>query len=293
MFRITAAISIALSTLGSCNPTVPPQPTPVETWAFCGVHPDDPIAQKKAITLSTKAGVDATFGPCMPPSVGYTAANPGSRYISPTDYLRLTVINANAGMKTVVYDARIWSDDPSIRNEAIAFWAPHTAWVAAFDMGDEYDPSTPDWAILKARWEIVRTHITPVLGVKPFTNHLGSEGILAQSLIDLPGSEELLSFDAYPEVGGKMVYSLDLASKFNAKTKRLMCAINALPHGSFNPTTTSTTRHIKDHKAAGCDMILIFGGERPISTPGFERPSLITSSGSATSLASVFLNHAK
>ena len=77
-----------------------------ETWAFCGVHPDAPYAAKAIHTLAASAGIDATFGPCMPPDWStYTAAEPGGRYADPDTYFRLTVMNASEGMKTIVYDA--------------------------------------------------------------------------------------------------------------------------------------------------------------------------------------------
>jgi hypothetical protein len=269
--------------IGGCQGS-PARPV-AQAWAFCGVNPTDPLAQRKANSLAKDAGINVTFGPCLPPPSDYTAANPGSRYLPPDQYLALTVINANAGMKTVVYDARIWSDDPAVRQEAIDFWLPHVSWMAAWDMGDEFDPGTSDWGTLVYRWETVRTYVAPVTGVQPFTNHLGSSGVLSAALADLPGSEQLLSFDAYPEVNGRMVASLALASEFQGKTANLMCAINALPHGSFVPTASSIRRHMNDHRKVGCDSYLIFGGEMPINTAGFTKPSLINKSGKPTSLA--------
>lgn len=282
---LVGSVISALAMVGGCGGTTPKPPT-AQVWAFCGVNPSDPLAQRKAYSLANDAGITATFGPCLRPPVDYTAANPGQRYASPEQYLALTIINAKAGMKTVVYDARIWSDDPSVRQVAIDFWLPHVAWVAAWDMGDEFDPSTPDWDTLVYRWNLVREKISPVTGVQPFTNHLGSSGVLSAALEDLPGSDRLLSYDAYPEVNGRMEASLSLAAEFQGTTSNLMCAINALPHGSFKPTASGVRRHMKDHKEAGCDSFLIFGGEVPIDTPGFTKPSLINSKGNPTVLAS-------
>jgi hypothetical protein len=276
-------ISLIVGVIG-CEPV--PQPKEVKVYAFCGVSPQDPYAQQKANSLSRNSGITATMGPCLAPPANYTTSEPGSRYTTPDQYFALTVINANAGMKTIVYDARIWSTDPVIRQQAIDFWLPHVAWVEAWDMGDEFDPSTLDWSILVERWNLVLAHVTPATGIKPFTNHLGSVWVLNQALVDLPGSNHLLSFDAYPEINGRMEASLTIAREFNSKTGDLMCAINALKHGGFNPTASSIRKHIKDHKNAGCDYFLIFGGEKPIGTAGFSTNSLVTSTGKPTTLAS-------
>jgi hypothetical protein len=274
----------ALTAIAGCSPTTP-TPAPMKVYAFCGVNPDDSAAQRKAVAMSKDGGITATFGPCLPPPANYTTAFPGSRYATPEQYLRLTVINANAGMKTLVYDARIWSDDSTVRQAAIDYWLPHAAWLEGWDMGDEFDPSMPDWPILVQRWKIVREHIAPVTGVQPFTNHLGSAGVLSAALADLPGSEQLLSYDAYPEVNGRMEASLALAAQYQGSTSNLMCAINALRHNEFRPTAAKIRQHIADHRKAGCDSFLIFGGEKPINTPGFPSDSLVNAKGQATSLA--------
>lgn len=252
-----------------------------ETWAFCGVHPADARAQTKANTLARSAGIDATFGPCMPPDWStYSPAHPGQRYIDPIGYLALTVINANAGMKTIVYDERIWSTDPAVRQAAIDFWSPHRAWIRAWDMGDEFDPASPDWALLVQRWNTVLTHVTSVTGVGPFTNHLGNAAIMNQALVDMPAQAAHLSYDLYdvPE-------SLVLAREFDSKTSHLMCAINALDHGPYRTSAWGVESQMLDHREAGCDSFLIFGGELPINTPGFSTPSLLNPNGTPTVLA--------
>ena len=272
-------------TLGGCQQAAPSKPPALETWVFCGVNPADPLAQRKANSLARDAGVDATLGPCLPPPANYTTAYPGSRYANPDQYFQLVVINANAGMETIVYDARIWSDDTQERQRAIDFWTPHLKWIRAWDMGDEFDPSSPDWAVLVHRWNIVTTFVAPATGVGPFTNHLGSAGVLEQALVDLPNQGAHLSYDAYPEVNGVMQASLDLAGAFNGRVNHLMCAINALRHNDYRPTAASIKRHIDSHRNAGCDSILVFGGELPINTPGFSTPSLVSSKGAPTALA--------
>ena len=170
-------------------------PKRVDTWAWCGVRPDDPVAQATADSMAHDAGITATFGPCNEPT-DYTVINPGSRYVSPADYMRVVLINAKAGMKTVVYDARIYGTDPTARDGAIAFWTPVLANIAAWDVGDEYQPPpNPEWDELKRRWNRVRTLVTPRTGVPPYVNQLAST--VGQALTDLPGSTDLVSFTRY------------------------------------------------------------------------------------------------
>lgn len=276
---VTAAVLAASSLIG-CGP-VPSVPRSAETFAFCGVHPDDAYAQRKANTLANVAGIDASFGPCMPPDWDtYSPAFPGQRYISPDDYLRLTTINAIAGMKTIVYDARIWSADPVVRQQALDFWYPHLAWIRGWDMGDEFDPRGGDWVELVQRWNIVLTHITPNTLVGPITNHLGMDWVLEQALMDLDGHSGFMSYDLY-----NIPASLGLARRFAPRTSNLMCAINAVTHNSYVATPSAITSAMRQHRRAGCDSFLIFGGDKPIDTPGFFTDSLVTWSGSATPLA--------
>ncbi|MEY2445457.1 MAG: hypothetical protein QOE00_2037 [Ilumatobacteraceae bacterium] len=268
--------------------------TSAETWAFCGVHPDAPNAAKAVHTLASSAGIDATFGPCMPPDwATYTAAEPGARYVDPETYFRLTVMNAGEGMKTIVYDARLWSSDPAVRQAAIAFWLPHVAWVRAFDMGDEFDPSTPDWAVLITRWRTMLDVVTPATGVGPFTNHLGFSAVLAQALIDMPEHRAHLSFDNYDEPT-----ALALAAEFDGQVNHLMCAVNALRHGQLVPTATKITRHMKNLRAAGADSFLIFGGATPYSEnltpdPTFGNTSLVNRIGGPTAWSNAVLRGAQ
>jgi hypothetical protein len=42
---------------------------------------------------------------------------------------------------------------------------------------------------------------------------------------------------------------------------------------------------MRDHREAGCESILIFGGDRPINTPEFATDSLVTQTGQPTDLA--------
>jgi hypothetical protein len=260
--------------------------TSAETWAFCGVHPDAPNAAKAVHSLASSAGIDATFGPCMPPDWStYSAAEPGARYVDPDTYLRVTVLNAGEGMKTIVYDARLWSSDPTVREDAIAYWLPHVAWIRAFDMGDEFDPTSPDWAVLVSRWRTMLELVTPATGIGPFTNHLGSSDVLARALIDMPEQTAHLSFDSYDEPT-----ALALAAEFDGRVNHLMCAVNALRHGPFAPTAARITQHMKNLRAAGADSYLIFGGATPYNADlspdlTFGKTSLVNRIGGPTAWA--------
>jgi hypothetical protein len=263
-----------------------PSPPALETWAFCGVHPDAPNADKGVRTLAMNAGIDATFGPCMPPDWStYSPANPGSRYVDPNTYLRLTILNASVGMKTVVYDARLWSDDIAIREAGIDFWRPQLNWIRAFDMGDEFDPGGPEWAVLMARWRIMIDQVVPATGVGPFTNHLPYPEVLAKALVDMPEQRAHLSFDTYDEP-----FALAVTAEFDSQVNHLMVAVNALRHGPYAPTSANITRHMHNLRAAGADSFLIFGGANPYNgdltpDPTFGTYSLFNRSGNPTAWA--------
>ncbi len=255
----------------------------VETWAFCGVHPDAPNAARAVRTLARSAGIDATFGPCMPPDWStYHPAEPGPRYVDPGTYQRLVVLNAGEGMKTVVYDARLWSTDSMIRQEAIDFWSPHLQWVRAFDMGDEFDPAGADWAVLVARWRIMIDQVIPATGIGPFTNHLPDAEVLSKALVDMPEQRLHLSFDSYDEPT-----ALSLTAEFSGQVNHLMVAVNALKHGPYSPTSSRITRQMQNLRAAGAGSFLIFGGATPYTAdlgpdPNFGATSLINRIGTAT-----------
>lgn len=262
----------------------------VETWAFCGVHPDAPNAAMAVRTLAVNAGIDATFGPCMPPDwATYTPAEPGGRYVDPDIYFRLTVLNAGVGMKTVVYDARLWSTDMAVRQEGIDFWAPHVDWIRAFDMGDEFDPGGADWQVLIARWRIMIDVVRPATGVGPFTNHLPFAEVLSQALVDMPEQVAHLSFDSYDDPT-----ALALTAEFDSQVNHLMCAVNALKHGPYSPTSARILRQMRNLRAAGADSFLIFGGAAPYTwdltpDPAFGGTSLFNRLGRPTAWANAVL----
>lgn len=264
-----------------------------EMWAFCGVEPSDPYAAKKIQTMAW-AGIDATQGPCRAPGTNYSPAYTATRYADPQTYLNLTVLNATHGqMKTIVYDARLWSADANVREQAIQFWAPHTAWIRAWDMGDEfaYSPAEgSEWRELMRRMEVIRIHVTPRLGIGAFTNNFPFEAELDAALRDMPWpNQSHLSFDSYAEVNGRTVEAVRLATKYNQLTNHLMCAINTYKHGPFAPTSTKIKLAMQDQAAAGCDSWLIFGGEMPQVNPAdagyFQGTSLFDRYGNATSFA--------
>lgn len=286
---VLSLIMSVLAPLG-CGQTQSSAPVPrvaAETWAFVGVHPDDPYAQRKANTMGRIAGIDATFGPALAPDWStYSPAFPGERYLDPEGYLRVLKINAEAGMKTIVYDARVWSSDAGIRQKAIDFWWPHLPSIRAWDMGDEFDPLTPDWYILIERWAVVQTHITPVTGVGPFTNNLGGLDILNAVLRDFPSQTTHYSFDAYAEdAKGYPVGLIDTAKHAAPRVSHLMCAINALDHLHYTQTAEKMEMQMREASKVGCRSYLIFGGEKPWETPGFDSPSLVNWDGTPTPLA--------
>jgi hypothetical protein len=284
--RCSAALAVALSlgavafgSASTAGAAVPPPPKTIDTWAFCGVNPDDPNAATAVRAMAQIAGIDATFGPCNIPTPPYTPADPSNRYVPPDVYMRLVLLNATVGMKTVVYDARLWSTDPLVRSTAIGFWTPVLADIAAWDMGDEFDPAKPEWAVLKTRWVTMHTKIEPTTGVKPFVNFLPTA--LDQALIDLPGIGQLLSFDQYDGDRG-----VSVARTFDSQATTLMCAVNTIDHNGLAPTPPSIRSAMADLIAAGCDQILVFTGF-PVydTTPFFGNFSAVDKEGIATNRA--------
>lgn len=254
---------------------------PVDTWAWCGVHPDDPTAAVAAMSMATVAGIDVTFGPCNVPT-GYTPANTGNRYVSPALYRRLIDINAAAGMKTVVYDARLWSTNATTRTTAIDFWTPVLPHIAAWDMGDEFDPTSSDWTILKTRWQTVLNDATIRTGVRPFVNNLW--WATDEAVADLPGTEMLLSFTRYDNDLGASV-----ARHHDATVSTVMCGVNAFDHLQYTPTAQSIRDDMTALIAAGCDQFLVFGGENVYDTTTFGSSSLVDAQGIATDWAAAVM----
>jgi hypothetical protein len=277
VFGLVVASPIATSSAA----TPSPKPLVAPAWAWCGVNPDDPAALATVTSLANDSGIDATFGPCDVPSPGYTPANTLDRYVDAPTYMRLVKLNAQVGMKTVVYDQRIWSDDPAVRTTALAFWASEYAHIAAWDMGDEFDPNKPEWAILIHRWNIVLTDAYVRSGVRPFANHFASA--VGKALTDLPGSGELISFTRYDTDRG-----VSVVNQYGPKTKNLMCGVNAFKHFQFNPSPASITSDMQLLLDAGCKLILVFGGVPVYGTEGvrtYGNSSLVDQSGKATTWA--------
>lgn len=278
-------ILIALMVLfgANCEPARPSKPKSVQTWAFCGVHPDDPYAAQKVLSLSKDSGFSATFGPCLRPDMTtYSPKEPGQRYGTPELYLKLVQLNASVGMKTVVYDNRLWSTDQNQVETALAEWAPYFPNIAAWDLGDEFDPTYPDqWNALKDRW-VRMNAIEDRTGIQPFTNHMSYDWVLNQALADLDYSKRILSFDNY-----NVKESVDIAARYKrfVPSGQLMCAINALDHADYHPTSASIKDAMRRHIRVGCTMLLVFGGEMPLNTDGFTSPSAVNWSGTPTSLA--------
>ena len=64
--------------LGTHRPRrgAPIPPKTVDTWAWCGVNPDSPVAATAVRAMAQAVGIDATFGPCNIPQSGYTPVDP-------------------------------------------------------------------------------------------------------------------------------------------------------------------------------------------------------------------------
>lgn len=230
-------------------------PVEKETWAFCGIHPDDPSLNSKYLSLQA-AGIDATMGPCMPAPVDYSPAYPGSRYLSPEGYLQVVINNAQYGLKTIVYDDRIWSDN---WEESYQYWAPHKEWIRAWDMSDEWD--TNDSQLLESRWNLVLDRFSS-LGIGPFTNNLPMEYV-AEHFVGWQRTH--YSFDDYrtPEN--------DIRS-YDPRVDHLMCAVNTFKHLDFDPKPSQITKQMLEFSKLGCDSFLIFGGTTPYDNQGFSQP---------------------
>lgn len=291
MTKFVAALLIALAglTIPAHTQAAPASTPPVEAWAFCGVHPDSANAAEAVATLAA-AHIDATFGPCLKPGADYTVANPGQRYATPAVYHRLVELNASVGIKTVVYDARLWSTNPGTRLNAYQLWAPHLASIAAWDLGDEYDPRTADWDALKARWAWMASCTTPVTGILPYTNHLPWTEVLDQALTDL--GADALSFDSYD-----LPTCLDLTARYAPQTGLLTVAVSALDYGQGAPTPEGIVTAMHALTAAGADRFLVFGGAYPYNPdltpdPAFGGRSIIDNLGHATPLGAAILQGA-
>jgi hypothetical protein len=280
---MTAGCCVVPLTAATASADGPPKS--VTTWAWCGVHPDDPTAIAAATSMAVYSGIDATFGPCKEPDPGYTPAEPLDRYVSPELYRRLILINREVGMQTVVYDKRIWSPDPTVRNEAKVFWRPYYDDIAAWDMGDEFDPSKPEWKTLIQRTNVVLGDVALDSNVQPYTNHVGSA--VEQAIAQVPGSTRMLSFDFYFNDGGESI-----ARSIDARVQTLMCAVNTYDVDQFEGTPETIRDTTNRLLAAGCDMILTFGGTQVYGatflgpkSPHFGPHSIVDGAGEPTERA--------
>lgn len=250
----------------------------LDTWAWCGVHPDMPDAVASAKTMAEVAGIDATFGPCIQPTGPYSPAFTADRYAPPDVYHRLVTLNASFGMQTVVYDARMWSSDPTVRNTAINEWLPFVSNIAGWDMGDEFDPAGSEWPILISRWQTVLSDATARTGVAPFANHL--MWALDDALSDLPGSDRRTSFTRYFDDKGSHI-----AREFDDRVEDLLCGVNAFAHQIFIPTSETIRSDMALLRESGCTTYLVFGGHRVFGTNDFGQTSLTNPDGSPTEWA--------
>ena len=153
--------------------------------------------------------------------------------------------------------------------------------IAAWDLGDEYDPDPDQWDVLIARWTRIRNFVEPVTGVPPFVNFLPSATVLDMALADLPGVERLLSFDKYDGDRG-----VSLAHQFDPQVIKLMCAVAVLDFdGVITPARIRSDMDVLI--GAGCDHILVFGGFPVYDDPmhKFGTVSVVDQTGSPTNRA--------
>jgi hypothetical protein len=158
-------------------------------------------------------------------------------------------------------------------------------------MGDEFDPSSSEWAVLLHRWQIMTTIIEPATGVAPYTNQLPFPAALAQAVTDL--GNRALSFDSYDEAT-----SVEFTRTYAPKVASLTVAVNALAYStSVELSATTIVDHMRAVIAAGADRILVFGGGYPYLAdlspdPAFGGQSLVTPAGGPTALAGAVLTGA-
>ena len=74
--NFAALVVISMVAIGvgvqSAHAAVPPAPpTTVDSWAWCGVNPDDPVAADAVRAMALAGGIDATFGPCDIPDPNF------------------------------------------------------------------------------------------------------------------------------------------------------------------------------------------------------------------------------
>jgi hypothetical protein len=225
---------------------------------------------------------------------------PGVRELDRNGYAALVELNAFAGMKTVVYDAGIWSQDPVFRQSVIDFWSQPSFYggrlldhVYGWNLGDEYNPDNPrEWDALKARWATVTQYVTPVTGIAPMANQLGNARTIDQALADLPGADANLSFDMYLEDFG-----VGLAKQYDGRVKNLQCSVNAFDHTTHDvhlePSPLKIEMQMSALRSAGCDSFLVFGGTMPEGTTEFGAISLLTTGGKPTTWATAVAKGAR
>lgn len=297
-----AALTVAAASIGGCSQaqsTSHGRPM-AEVLIFCGVDPYDPLAWKQAQALHDVAGATATYGQCLPGDSSYSADEPGVRELDRNGYAKLVEVNAFAGMKTVVYDAGIWSADLVYRQSVIDFWAQPSFYggrlldhIYGWNLGDEFNPDSPrEWEVLKTRWNIVINEVMPLTGIGPMANQLGNQRTLDQALTDLPLSNIHLAFDMYLDDGGA-----SLARQYNSRAQSLQCAVNALDHWTHGvrllPTPRGITDKMRELRDEGCDIFLVFGGMVPTGTDQYGTTSLVNAKGKASTWATAIAKGAR
>jgi len=243
--------------------------TEIPTVAFCGPDMGDRAVAAKALESMSKMGVDVVAERCKVPRPGYTPATPQDRYATPDEYRRLAGLAAHYGMMTLVYDPALSATDRLTRATATVDWLPYREHVWAVDLGDEFDPRSPEqWGDLVGRWDRVSDAFTP------YTNHLPWLDAWVKASVDLDGP--LYSFDEYD------VDKAVVLADFLKDVPTLMCYVNAMTTVGKTATSESIATDSTRLVGAGCDIIGLFGGFPVYGTDDFGTTSLVDRFGNST-----------
>lgn len=240
--------------------------TEVDVFAFCS--PEFGPTFQADLNAMVDIGVTVMHGPCRQPPSDYSPLEPGVRYASVSEYRYLVISNAIRGVKTVVYDPRVWSESYSTRIEAIRYWKAYAYWIEAWDLGDEPNinheqAGKADETIgFSVRWSNMRmvvhalgveglTNIPPVLGERYMRNVLDNM---------FPGTERI-GFNIY-----KRKANLRWTKWFVENGYDPCPAIGT--HGLFYSDPSQSAQQLTEVLDAGVTCVVLFpGAQVPANAP--------------------------
>ena len=123
---------------------IPTPPQTVDAWAWCGVNPDDPGRQRPCVRWRKPVGSTRRSGRATSPR-SPTRRQTRTIGTSPDIYMRLVQLNATVGMKTIVYDERLWYPQMQCRGNRIL----DTRAVQHRRDWATNNPDGPEWTVLK------------------------------------------------------------------------------------------------------------------------------------------------